>query len=102
MVAAAIRRSAIRHAALSPVGRDARLWGRRPLLLFGFRRWPCGGCLLADRRTGPAGDVSGFRWRVRGGSRRSHAADILDLTRETGHFNLALAWRDARWASAPP
>ena len=92
MVAASILIPQFVMAALSQrVGREARQWGRRPLLLFGFTALALRG--LAFSLTGEPVLLAMFQ-AFDGVSAAILAVVtplvILDVTRETGHFNLAL------------
>jgi MFS family permease len=76
---------------LQGVGRKARLWGRRPLLLLGFAALALRG--LAFSLTGEPVLLALFQ-ALDGVSAAILAVVaplvILDVTRKTGHFNLAL------------
>jgi len=92
MVAASILIPQFVMAALSQrVGREARQWGRRPLLLLGFTALALRG--LAFSLTGEPVLLAMFQ-ALDGVSAAILAVVtplvILDVTRETGHFNLAL------------
>ena len=93
VIAACIIAPQILVAALSPlVGRSARLWGRRPLLLAGFAALPVRGALLAA-----AGANQGLIVTVQAldGVTAAVIGVLLplvaaDLTRGTGRYNLCL------------
>ena len=92
MVAASILIPQFVMAALSQgVGRKARQWGRRPLLLLGFAALALRG--LAFSWTGEPVLLAMFQ-ALDGVSAAILAVVtplvILDVTRQTGHFNLAL------------
>ena len=92
MVAASILIPQFVMAALSQgVGRKARQWGRRPLLLLGFAALALRG--LAFSSTGEPVLLAMFQ-ALDGVSAAILAVVtplvILDVTRQTGHFNLAL------------
>lgn len=92
MVAASILIPQFVMAALSQgVGRKARQWGRRPLLLLGFAALVLRG--LAFSLTGEPALLALFQ-ALDGVSAAVLAVVtpliILDVTHETGHFNLAL------------
>jgi MFS family permease len=90
LIAACIVVPQVVVAALSPwVGRHARIWGRRPLLLVGFAALPLRGILFATVKDpnllvavqlldGVTASVLGVMVPL----------IIADLTRGTGHFNL--------------
>jgi MFS family permease len=80
-------------AVLSPwVGRAAERWGRRPILLLGFAALPVRGVLLAVAGTPtllvPIQALDGVSAAVFGVMLPLVAAD---LTRRSGHFNLAMS-----------